>query len=228
MNFLELVRDLYKESGESFSGGATATNADSSAVSYDALVAGWINAEWLSIQGLCAQWRWMWSEFNLTITSGVQDASLPTPTGKRSAIKSVDWGSGASLEPASDSTDYRYLIYLPYEGNEAVFRHASSGRPTHITQLPNGRIRFNRIPDQDYVLRGEGWLAPWSMTANADTPDMPERFHRLIVLGALLDHARWEASPEQLQIAMEQRRTLLGRMRRAEMPGPHYVVEALA
>lgn len=210
MNFLELVRDLYKESGESFSGGATATNADSSAVSYDALVAGWIAAAWHDIQMANREWRWMWSEWNTASTT--QDFTLPTPTGRLSAVRTVDFNAGITCEPTGSASDYTYLSWVPYEGNEYLFRHVTTGRPTYITQLPNNKLRLNTVPDQEYTFRGEGWLTPWTLTANTDEPDMPERFHKLIVWTALLDHARWEASPEQLQIAVDEKRRLFSRL----------------
>jgi len=226
MNFLELVRDLYKESGESFSGGATATSADSSAVSYDALVAGWIKAAWQDVQMAQRQWRWMWSEWNLATVD--QDTLLPTPSTRRSAIQRIDHEAGVTIEPTGSATDFRYLEFVRYDGNEAFFRHKPAGRPQFYTILPNGKLRLERVPDQSYTLRGEGWCTPWDLTANADEPDMPSRFHKLIVYTALLDHARWEASPEQLQIAVEEKRRLYNRLVDDQAPAPNLAGVALA
>ncbi|MEO5342220.1 MAG: hypothetical protein H7842_02580 [Gammaproteobacteria bacterium SHHR-1] len=227
MNFLELVRDLYKESGESFSGGATATTADGTAVSYDALVAGWINEAWLRIQREHFNWRWKWVEFDLTLNTADRDYSLPTPTAARSAVQHIDWSSGLTLA-RSGETAYSEVRHLLHKKFPRRYKNNPTGKPQFCDILPNGKLRLDRVPDEAYILSGEGYLAPWAMTANADEPDMPDRFHKLIVWEALMDHARWEASPEQLQIGMLERDNLWRQLREDQLPTRSVVWRPLA
>jgi hypothetical protein len=218
VNFLELVRDLYKESGESFSGGATAVSADSSAVSYDALVAGWVNEAWLGIQREHQVWKWLWSEFSLPLNTADTDYSLPTPTGTKSAIKYIDWSSGLTIELPGSPDTYWELRHVQHKMHPRRYRSNPQGTPQFCDILPNGKLRLDRVPDQVYTLRAEGYRATWAMANNSDIPDMPEQYHKLIVYTALLDHARWEASPEQLQIANSQRMELWKQLRHDQLP----------
>lgn len=218
MNFLELVRDLYKESGESFSGGATAVTADGSTVSYDDLVAGWINEAWLKIQREHMNWKWMWSEWELTLNTADQDYTLPTPTGTNSAIKHIDWSSGVTIWTAGSPDDYSEVRHVQHKMSPRRYRAQNSTKPSYCDVLPNGKLRLNCVPDQAYVIGGEGYRAPWKMTANTDIPDMPENYHKLIVWVALMDHARWEASPDQLQVGMVEMNELFMQLREDQLP----------
>jgi len=228
VNFIELVRDLYKESGESFSGGATAVSADSSAVSYDALVAGWINESWLKIQREHQNWKWLWSEFSLSLNTSDTDYSLPTPAGTNSAIKWIDWSSGLTIEVPGTPNPYWELRHIQHKTHPRSYRNNTQGKPQFCDVLPNGKLRLDRVPDQVYTLKAEGYRAPWAMANNSDIPDMPENYHKLIVYGALLDHARWEASPEQLQVAGLQMAELWKQLREDQLPTRSVVWRALA
>lgn len=218
MNFLELVRDVYKESGESFSGGATATTADSSVISYDSLVAGWVNQAWLQIQQMQKQWKWMWSEFTLDLDTVNSDYDLPTPVGTNSKIHTVKWEEPLHYYPTGDSSKYNYIYYMPYNQFADEFRHLKTGKPTSITQLPNDKIRISAIPDQNYTLSGAGWRKPWSMSNNSDIPDMPELYHKLIVYYALTDHVRWESALDIMPLVMQKRQEMLSRLMNDQLP----------
>nr|HPL79494.1 hypothetical protein [Burkholderiaceae bacterium] len=49
-----------------------------------------------------------------------------------------------------------------------------------------------------YKLRIEYWKEPSELAADADTPDMPDRFHMLLVWAALQEVAKFDAAPEVL------------------------------
>jgi len=223
MNYLALCQRFYRESGESFVKPDTVEGVSG----YDALVVGWINQSWLAIQKdrrARGRWKWAWREWAMDIGPDARDYDKPwftrhqTPGGiwGQSRFGEFVWGDpgqsatvaieviapeSLTIEPKDAPGQAQPLVPQTWFDMRRGSRVAASGRPRRFAELDNGKIRFDCVPDRIYTVRGEGWLGPWSLLRNTDEPDMPERFHMLIVYQALLDYGRWESAGEQYRAA---------------------------
>lgn len=199
MNYLALCQRFYRESGESFSKPDTVDGA----TGYDALVTGWINQTWLDIQKdrrARGRWKWAWREWSMTIGPSSRDYVLPTPTGAKVPIAVIAPDS-LTIEPQGAPGQVQPLRAQDWFDMRRETRVVKTGRPARFAELENGKLRFDRLPDANYTVRGEGWLGPWLLTKNTDEPDMPGEYHMLIVYQALLDYGRWESAGEQYRAA---------------------------
>lgn len=151
----------------------------------------WTNDAWRSIQNAHGSWRWMQSDFTSTaIASGTRAYSA-------SALSITRFGEF----PIRDDLEDRYSIYLTATGvsderplqfmdYEAFYTTAmrgtqTNGYPIWFTVTPANEIALHPIPDASYTLRGPYRKSPQELAADDDEPEMPGRFHYLIVDAAL-------------------------------------------
>ena len=104
----------------------------------------------------------------------------------------------------------------------------TNSRPVHVTVAPDGSIRFGPVPDATHTVNGEYMKSAQTISADADTPEMPTDHHMLIAWRAVITLLGTEGS-EQVEIghANFQYSEMLGNLRRDQLPSP-MVGEALA
>ncbi len=61
----------------------------------------------------------------------------------------------------------------------------TTGQPIHITIDPQNNLVLGPKPDAVYTINGEYQMSPQILTADADVPEMPARFHSLIMYRAM-------------------------------------------
>jgi hypothetical protein len=84
-----------------------------------------------------------------------------------------------------------------------------NNRPVHYAFAPDGTIRFGPIPNKQYMVRGEYLKAPQILAADADVPDMPSKFHPIIVWRAIMLASEHDEAPMGLNGAVSQFQQLL-------------------
>jgi hypothetical protein len=90
--------------------------------------------------------------------------------------------------------------------------------PTEITIAPNKDLMLGMSPDTVYVVSGEYYKLPVTLSANADVPDMPARFHLAIVYKAMMSYAGYEAAPEVYARGESQYKSFMNKIRYDQMP----------
>lgn len=191
MTFLELCQRAASESG------TVSGEAQPAAVTGQtgrlAKVVGWVKSAWDDIQRERDDWRWMRADFE-----GQTLASVDTYAA--SAFSLTRWSqwrlnmhgdSGISIYKQSEgANDERALRAMEWQTFRAHYLRGvhSNGFPDVVSIDPQGRLRFYPKPDDVYVVRGEYQMAPQTLAANSDTPEMPSQFHMLIVWRALGDY----------------------------------------
>jgi hypothetical protein len=189
MNFLELCQAAARDSG--VVSGARPTTVVGQTGTEGKLVA-YVADAWNRIQNLHTEWLWMQKEFSKTITSaearysatdlGITDWSewlLPTMDGERRFTIYKDSLGVSDEHPLIYTEFHRYLrIY------ETGSQTASS--PAHFSVAPDGKLCFGPQPDANHTVKGFYRKANQVLAANADTPEMPSRFHTMIKNLALL------------------------------------------
>lgn len=195
MNFLQLCQRTRQECGISGSGPITTV----SQVGEMRRVVDWVNTAWLDIQLRPETWQWMRKGFTFGCVVG-QHTYTPVQAG----ISDFATWNTRHVRVYSGTTENEYsLTYMAYEDFREVYMRGviASGKPTFFTVTPDKKLRFYPTPNDTYTIYGDYYRTPTELSADSDEPDMPERFHMLVVYGAMRHYADFEAATEVMQAA---------------------------
>lgn len=205
MTYLELAQAVARESGTitygyplSGAGGGTERIGK---------VGVWVNDAWRSIQNAHEGWLWQRSDF-----SGPTVAAQREYTGVELGVASR---FGEFLYDGSQNEN-RYSIYLtatgvsdegqlqykPYDEFFTVYMRGTqtNSRPSMFTITPAGKLALHPIPDAVYTVKGPYRKDLQVLSADGDIPEMPTRFHNIIVDAALIRLGTHDEAPVQIPL----------------------------
>lgn len=92
------------------------------------------------------------------------------------------------------------LGYYQLDEFRSLYVYSVWGNSTPIgwTFDESNNLLLGPAPALAYKLRQEYWMEPSELLLDADVPDMPNRFHMLLVWRALQEAAMFDAAPEVL------------------------------
>jgi hypothetical protein len=209
-DFLTLCQDLHREVG----GAGSAPAAVTGQVGQSLRTVNWIKNAYIKIQNKHANWRWMTREFVM--------GSSPSLIGytELTYLAADDFLTGASIArfsrwwPVIDGrNDFKvytaasgigtqtFMSYLPWSEFSQVWRMGTnqsmtSASPQYVSVTPQNSLAFAPIASEETLIRGYYQQSPQILAADTDEPEMPERFHELIVWEAMKRYARFVAAPE--------------------------------
>ena len=216
MNLLQLVNQARVECGVS---GPALTTAVGQTGESGRMVA-WVVQAWTDIQTSKEDWLFMRESFDFNTTANVWEYS-PTDAGL------TDFGNWKrdSFRCASDLTlfrDEQLLNYMEWTTFRNLYRYANmrntTARPVVVSIMPNKDLAFGSTPDGVYVIDGEYYTQPVTLSADSDTPLLPARFHMAIVYRAMMYYAGYEAAPEVMARGDFEYRRLYSRMEIDQLP----------
>ena len=220
--YLQLCQRLRSESGTSGTNTSVPTSISGAAGEWGRLC-DWVSQAWSEIQEEHENWEWM--RKNVTFNTVAQQSEY-TPTGTEIAL--TDFGSWrknsfrAYLTSAGVGSEQR-LGYKGYEAFRDYYmlssRRITYARPTEITVAPNKSLMLGLAPDADYTVSGEYFKTPQILSADADTPEMPARFHMLIVYRAMMSYGAYNAANEVYQRGEAEYKKMLNKLRMDQLPG---------
>lgn len=204
MSYLTLCQDLRREC--SISGtGPTATTGQ---VGEYLRVINWVKNAWLEIQQEEDDWRWMRKSFTVSATSGDGAYAYTdcTDTVSLAAISRFSRWHKTSMKSYLTSSGVgaeRPLTWLPWEQFRSIYRYGTqtNAAPIHVSEDPTQALVLGPIPDATYTVSGDYQIGPQTLSADADTPEMPTRFHQLIVYNAMVRYGFHQVAPEAIQHA---------------------------
>lgn len=198
--FLELAQDLRRESGQTGTGPASVTTASG----IEARLVNMVKRAWLKIQNHPKDWKWMWQDHDTG--SGALQTILNTTDYVLTNTEKVHTNTFRCYLTATGTSDRQRMRYMDYEAFQTKYGviDADAGRPIVATRLPNGNLRLHPKPDAVYSIEFEIQKTPQVLSANSDTPEMPSRFHDLIVYEALKHYGKAEDAPEVIKLAEEE------------------------
>ena len=198
MNFLQLSQRLLQETGIADSGLTQVTGQTGD----NKRLVDWINESWLRIQSARSDWNFMWANNTATTTVGSSLFTLP-----------ADVQTVIDFELAGSP-----IQFISWPIFRDLYRDLRDGQPTAYTVLPSGVVMFNATPDAQYAIDYEYFKIPAYMSANTDVPSISERFHMLIVWGALLEYALFDEASELAQKAQMNYTKIFAELVQAQTP----------
>ena len=198
MNYLQLINRARVECGVSGSALTTAQSLTGEAARF----ANWINAAWVDLQTSKDDWQWMLEDFEFNTATHQQvysadDVGVASTFAnwKRDSFRCSSVGQSYSDEQLMNYMDYQTFRNLYIYGN----MRTTYARPVVVSITPQKDLAFGSVPDQAYVIDAQYYVKPTEMSANTDTPNIPERFHMLLVYRAMMYYGGFEAAPEVYQ-----------------------------
>jgi hypothetical protein len=217
MNLLQLVNQTRIECG--VSGPALATAQSQTGES--ARIVAWVQQAWIDVQTSKEDWLFLREPFTFNTVANQWQYSATTDCGltdfgnwKRDSFRASTVGN--------DYKDEQLLNYMEWTTYRNLYRYANmrntKARPVVVSITPEKDLAFGSIPDQAYVIDGEYYTQPVSLTADTDSPAIPARFHMIIVYRAMMYYAGYEAAPEVLARGDFEYRRLYSRMEIDQLP----------
>lgn len=215
--YLQLCQDLRQEAGISGVGPTTVVGQAGQLKK----IIDWIPSAWNDIQSNRDQWQFMRTAFSFDTINGaalyerdqvavlnLADIFIEEQDSFRIYLKSAGVATEGRLEA------------IPYNDFRAMYEIGSTddNSPSAITVTPQGELKVGPAPDGIYTISGEFYRTPQVLSANADIPIMPTRFHRLIMLRALIFYAQHEEANSIQNSSMYEYDNLLRDLERRQLP----------
>jgi len=207
MNFLTLAQMVCQESGISETGPSTTKGQ----TGIYGLVVKWVNQSWIEIQNEY-DWPWMRKTKEFTLVDG-QQAYTPVGLNLTGVLKTWKLDTIKIYQTSIGVTTEKYLTPMDYDDLIKSYNIGSQpeNRPISVAQKtdPDGDVLyFGPVPDQSYTAHGDYFERPSELSEDGDVPEMPERFHVLIVDKALIKYGRYDNAMEIYEISKENYREL--------------------
>lgn len=198
MNFVDLVENLRVECGVSGSPVVSVQNLSGELLR----LKNWIGDAWQAIQLKHQDWTFLRSDFSFVTTANKQSYT-PTDVG----IPTLDAYNQKSVwmyRNAAGLADQMPLGRMEWEHFRDMYIRGVQNpmRPIAFTVNPDKSLWLGATPDDVYTVSGECWIEPVVMAADTDTPVMPAKFHKLVVLEAMKKYAGYEAANEVMSRAV--------------------------
>ncbi len=210
MDYRTLCQDFVAQFGLA---GGTGPSSVENQVGELGNVVRWVRDAALYIDNLWLDWRYLFTRYSGTLSAPDSVPSLPNdPAGVRARL----WEThNLKISPAPPTAPaWSLLTYLDRAQFDQCYDPdtATAGQPEAFTVMPDQTLQFNCPADQSYILKGAFYRAPVPLAANSDVPLIPEEFHRLILVRALVMYADREDAPELVSAALSEYPDLLEKL----------------
>ena len=182
----------------------------------------WVATAWMEIQEKHNDWQWMRKDVTFN-TIANQQAYAPA-SAPISLTDFAEWkmDSFRLYLTSSGVNNETYLIPEEYTSFRDSYmfgaRRNTYARPISITQAPNKSLLFGLTPNDIYTVVGEYYKTPVLLTADADIPDMPTRYHMMIVYKAMVSYGLFESAQEVIERGNAGYRELLYSLEQDQLP----------
>lgn len=186
--YLELAQAVARESG-SFD--PTILTSVTGLTGRPAKIVNWVNRAYTNIQNSRRDWGWLFAPFSDVLIPG---SAVYTPQSfnlTRFASWSTDrdwWFPVTLYDPdigVADEGNIRRISHELWKTKWDRGDQTNHTRPIEYAISPRNEIEFGPIPDKAYVIRGQYQKGPQLLANSNDVPEMPERFHDMIVWEAI-------------------------------------------
>ena len=196
MNWLQLTQRLKLESGRT---GPAITSLVGLPENY-ARLANWLADRWVELQRRPHGWSFMRRELEGAIVANTRGYTAL-------ALDSAASDFGRWLPPATEHYEVRCqnapgrgwpLRWLPWEKFRVSFELSEHepGEPAYWSIAPDDKLYVGPTPLANRTIHASYYRAPTAFIDGTSEPDMAAEFHMILVWGALMDVASFDAAPE--------------------------------
>lgn len=212
MNYLTIVQELHELAGCSGPLPSTVSGATGETLR----LVNWVRRAWDMIQARSTAWNWLQADFSFNTTAGVREYT-PAATGLTTRFRNWDQGTLRCYLAATGVADEQFLVDWDYSVLRDTYLYGSQStnqsRPVVFAVRPEDKaLVLADIPDAVYTIRGRYAKGPQTLSADADIPECPEEFHRIITYRALMMYGAYEAAGEVIQEGTSNYRSLMLRL----------------
>ena len=196
MNYLAGVQRLHRESGRSTAAPTSVVGANER----HARLFDWYADAWRNLQGE-REWRWMRASLDVALVVGQQTytaTDLAATRFGRWRAEDFDYDVQAYVYGSQNAIWRLSYRQLDNFRQQWIHRTMGSSQPIEWTIDEADQLLLGPAPSEPYQLRIDYWKEPAELALDADEPDMPARFHMMLVWRALQDVAMFDAAPEVL------------------------------
>lgn len=198
--YLELAQDFHEETVDS---GTISTVVSQTGQAGRA--ARWIKDAWTELQLDRQDWKWMRKSFTVnTVASTAAYAygdCTDTETSSPIARFSRWYRNSFKCYLQSDGVATEYpLMWMSWDRFRRIYQYGAQtdGMPVSVSQSPNGDFVIGPAPDDVYVVSADYHLGAQILAADADEPEMPDQYHKLIVYEAMAKYGGRNIAPEAM------------------------------
>lgn len=141
-------------------------------------VVDWTADAWMMIANK-QLWDWLWEQATVTITAGTSLTAGAIPVQRY--LPDTAYIGDTPLE---------FVAWADFKREHPTVTQA--GEPTQWSIRPDGAFVVDYLPETDTDITVERYALPTALTADADVPDLPTRFHMAIVWKALMEAADYD------------------------------------
>lgn len=204
MNLLEMAQRLHSESLQTTAAPTSVTGASArNARLFNRLAYAWTELQNERI------WRWMRVTTDVAVTIGQQtysDSDLSLSRFGRWRTEDETYCPIMYIDGAPNTRWPLQYDHLDTFRQDWVYIDHGNSQPIAWSIDEQDRFLVGPKPAAAYKLRAEYWMSPTELADDADEPDMPAKFHMLLVWRALVDLAKTDAKPELVAMAEENHR----------------------
>jgi hypothetical protein len=202
VNFLQLCTAAASDSGTI--AGLPSFTTVAGATGRVAKLVGWVRDAYIDIQNERTDWLWMRKDFSHALTIGQREytpAQLGISDFGKFLTDTPEQRVMSIYDPAQGQGQESHIQQVPWQWYRQTYDFGShdAQQPSVWTQR-GSNLWVGPTPDKAYILRGEYRATAQVLASDTDVPEMPERFHRLIVAEAIRLMAR---SDEAFQVIVE-------------------------
>lgn len=227
MNFLQLVQRTARACYMTNSGNVPAATANQTGELLNAV--DWVADAWRELQVSNNNWRWMRSRFSVDTSVGVDEYAPSVVTDVLDSALITRFAQWLITDRKNPPKVYRtaggigsqyFLQYLDWYQFRTLYRigDIQDGQPVHITIDPQDNLVLGPRPDDEYTITGEYQRGVMELVDEEDVPDMPTRFHMVIVYDAMLKYAGSEGAEEVMTRAQLEGGALKSALKLDQLP----------
>jgi len=221
VNFLQLINQTRVECG--VSGAPTPLTTAQGLTGESARIANWVASAWTDIQASREDWQWMRAplQFNLVAQ---QQTYTPAQAGVAATFGNWKRDSFRCSSVGQNYQDEQLMNFMEFTTFRNLYQYGTMrttyARPVVVSIVPgvDKSLAFGAIPDQAYVITGEYYTQPVTLSLDADTPAFPDRFHLGIVYRAMMFYGGYESAPEVYQRGETEFKRVMNRLNIDQLP----------